>query len=179
MKVKVAQSCLTLCNSMDHTVHGILQARVLERVVVPFSRGSSQPRGWTQVSCTAGRFFTSWGTRAAQEYWSGKLIPFPVDLPDPGIKPGSPALQVDSLPTELSGKPHPWSRGFIKKNKVLWYIPKRAPFFLSSARSMRRFFSDIYCGNLVKLLKVNLTILWEPSHVWILQEFFSLQTCLH
>ena len=40
-------------------------------VAFPFSRGSSQPRDWTQVCCTAGRFFTSWATREAQEYWSG------------------------------------------------------------------------------------------------------------
>ena len=44
MKVKVAQSCLTLCNSKDYTVHGILQARILESVAIPFSSGSSQPR---------------------------------------------------------------------------------------------------------------------------------------
>ena len=44
MKVKVAQSCLTLCDPMDYTVHGILQARILEWVAFPFSRGSSQPR---------------------------------------------------------------------------------------------------------------------------------------
>ena len=54
MKVKVAQSCLTLCDPMDHTVHGILQARILEWVAVPFSRGSSQPRDRTQVSHIAG-----------------------------------------------------------------------------------------------------------------------------
>ena len=41
---------------------------------------------------------------SGQEYWSGLLFPSPVDLPNPGIKPGSPALQVDSLPTELGGK---------------------------------------------------------------------------
>ena len=70
-EVKVAQSCLTLCNPMDYTVHGILQARILEWVAFPFSRGSSQPREWTQVSRIAGRFFTSWATREAQEYWSG------------------------------------------------------------------------------------------------------------
>ena len=45
MKLKVAQLCLTLCNPMDYTVHGILQARILEWVAFPFSRGSSQPRG--------------------------------------------------------------------------------------------------------------------------------------
>ena len=49
-KVKVAQSCPTLCNPMDYTVHGILLARMLEWVAFPFSRGSSQHRGWTQVS---------------------------------------------------------------------------------------------------------------------------------
>ena len=70
-KVKVAQSCLILCHPMDYTVHGILQARILEWVAVPFSRGSSQARDWTQVSCIAGRFFTSWATRKAQEYWNG------------------------------------------------------------------------------------------------------------
>ena len=43
LKVKVTQSCLTLCNPMDYTVHGILQARGLEQVAFPFSRGSSQP----------------------------------------------------------------------------------------------------------------------------------------
>ena len=44
MKVKVAQLCPTLCDPMAYTVHGILQARILECVAFPFSRGSSQPR---------------------------------------------------------------------------------------------------------------------------------------
>ena len=70
VKVKVAQSCLTLCDPMD-LVHGILQARILEWVAFPFSRGSSQPRDQTQVSHIAGGFFTSWATREAQGYWSG------------------------------------------------------------------------------------------------------------
>ena len=58
-KVKVAQSSTTLCNPMDYTVHGILQARILERVDVPFSRTSFQPRDRIQVSHIAHRFFTS------------------------------------------------------------------------------------------------------------------------
>jgi len=49
-EVKVDQSCLTLCDPMDYTVHGILPGRILEWVVFPFSRGSSQPRDQTQVS---------------------------------------------------------------------------------------------------------------------------------
>ena len=51
---------------MDYTVHGILQTRILEWVAFPFSRGSSQPRDWTQVSHTAHGFFTSWATKEAQ-----------------------------------------------------------------------------------------------------------------
>ena len=70
-KVLVAQSCLTLCDPMDYTGHGILQARVLEWVAFPFSGGSSQPRDQTQVSRIAGVFFTSWATREVQECWSG------------------------------------------------------------------------------------------------------------
>ena len=61
VKVKVIQSCPALCDPMDYTVLGILQARIQEWVAIPFSRGSSQPR--------------------------------------------SPALQADSLPSELPGKP--------------------------------------------------------------------------
>ena len=59
VKVKVAQSCPTLCNPMDYTVHGILQARIQEWIAFPFSRGSPQPRDRTQVSHLAGRLFTS------------------------------------------------------------------------------------------------------------------------
>ena len=71
VKVKVAQSCLTFSDLMDYTVQGILQARIVEWVAFTFSRGSFQPRDWTQVSQIAGGFFTSWTTREAQEYWSG------------------------------------------------------------------------------------------------------------
>ena len=70
VKVKVTQPSPTLCDPMDYTAHGILQARVLEWVAFPFSRGSSQSRDRIQVSCFAGGFFTSWATREAQEYWS-------------------------------------------------------------------------------------------------------------
>ena len=67
----VSQSCKTLCKPMDYSppgssVHGILQARILEWVSIPFSRESSQPRDQTQVSCIAGRFFTLWANREAQ-----------------------------------------------------------------------------------------------------------------
>ena len=56
-----------LCDPTDYTVHGILQARILEWIAFSFSRGSSQLRDQTQVSHTAGRFFTSWATREAHK----------------------------------------------------------------------------------------------------------------
>ena len=63
MKERESHSVVSDCDPMDYTVHGILQARILEWVAFPFSRGSSEPRDRTQVSHTAGRFFTSWATR--------------------------------------------------------------------------------------------------------------------
>ena len=65
---EVAQSCLTLCDPIDYSlpissVHGILQARILKWVAIPFSRGSSWPRDWSRVYCIARRFFIVWVTR--------------------------------------------------------------------------------------------------------------------
>jgi len=71
VKMSVAQSRLTLCDPMDcslpdSSVHKILQARILEWVAMPSSKGSSRHRGQTRVSHFAGRFFTIWDTREAQ-----------------------------------------------------------------------------------------------------------------
>ena len=54
---------------------------------------------------TAGKFFTIWASSEAHEYWSEEPIPSPADFPNPGTEVGSPALQADSLPAELPGKP--------------------------------------------------------------------------
>ena len=67
VRVKVDQWCPTVCNPMNRSppgssVHGILQERIMEWVAIPFSRGSSQPRDWAQVSGIAGGFFTIWAT---------------------------------------------------------------------------------------------------------------------
>ena len=69
----LAQLYLTLCDPVDcsppgSSVHGILKARILEWVVISFSRGSSQPRDQTQVSYIAGRFFTIWAMRKALRF---------------------------------------------------------------------------------------------------------------
>ena len=68
----VTQMCLTFCDPMDcslpgSSVHGILQARILEWVAMPSSWGSSQPTDRTQVSCIAGEFLAIWATREAQD----------------------------------------------------------------------------------------------------------------
>ena len=73
-QVKVAQSCLTLCDPKNYIVHGILQARILEWVDFSHSRRSSQPRDQTQVFHTAGRFFTSLATREVQALFHAWLI---------------------------------------------------------------------------------------------------------
>ena len=68
------QPCPTLCDPMDYSppgssVHGSLQARILECIAISFSRGSSWPRDLTQVSCIAGRHFSIWATREAQKHY--------------------------------------------------------------------------------------------------------------
>ena len=83
MKVKSqskdAQSCLTLSDPMDwslpvSSVHGILQARILEWVAIAFSRGSSRSRDWTLVSCNAGRCFTLWATHIHTQIRNKKMM---------------------------------------------------------------------------------------------------------
>ena len=117
-----------LCDPMDcrppgSSVHGILQARILELVAIPFSRGPSWPRDWNWVSCIAGRFFTVWATRihththththtrlkvcgwrassgmARQWRAKGALVPMP-----PSFQPGLCQVWAQSA----QGTPGPW-----------------------------------------------------------------------
>ena len=107
---EVAQLCPTLCDPMDcnllgYSVHGIFQARILEWVAISFSRGSSQPRDWTWVSCILGRCFTVWATRevmreafiyltapglscGTQDFWFFSCSMWDL-VPWPGFKPGA------------------------------------------------------------------------------------------
>ena len=98
VKVLVTQSCLTLCDPMDYSlpgssVHGILQARILEWVAFPFCRGSSQPRNRTQISCITGRLLTDSAKReaqssnaaAAKSLQSCPTLCDPIDGSPPGI----------------------------------------------------------------------------------------------
>ena len=63
VKMLVTQLCLTLYDPSGYSIHGILQTRIPEWVAMPFYRGFSWPRDWTQISCIAGRFFSIWATR--------------------------------------------------------------------------------------------------------------------
>ena len=108
--MKGTQTSPSLCNSVDcnlpgSSVHGILQARILEWVTVPFSRGSSQARDQTQVSHIAGGYFTVWATREAlkgtQKFllalrpraeamiWKGQIQSFKAWVRSRDPKPGS------------------------------------------------------------------------------------------
>ena len=78
MKMLATQSCLTHCDPMecsppDSSVHGILQARIVEWVAISFSRGSSWPKVWTHASCGTDRFFTVWATRKALKVYQCKI----------------------------------------------------------------------------------------------------------
>ena len=92
VEVKVTQLCTTLCDPMDYTVHGILQASVLEWVDFPFSKGSSQPRNWTQGSHGWRNLvrLLSMGSQRVRHHWVTSLTP---------------ALQADSLSTDYHGSP--------------------------------------------------------------------------
>ena len=131
------QSCLTLCDPMDcslpgSSVHGVLQARILEWVAMPSSKGSSQPRNRTYVSSTAGRFFTHWATwetlqphglygpwnSSGQNTGVGSLSLLQGIFPTQGSNPGLPhcrwilyQLNHKGCPRILEWVAYPFSRG--------------------------------------------------------------------
>ena len=127
MKKKVkklaTQLCPILCDPVDcsppgSSIHGILQARILEWVAIFFSSKLTCVLSRLKVkvkSLSRVQLFATPGTIAGQallckefsrqECWSGLPFPSPGDLPHPGIEPRSPALQTDSLPSEPPGKP--------------------------------------------------------------------------
>ena len=115
IKVLVAQSCLTLCNPMDSTFHGILQARILEWVA----------------------------------------FPFPGDLPNPGIKPRSPALQVNSLP----------AKQWIVSLKVFWWLTQGFCSATSASGAPPVLHQSFCCIHMSVSLKPELSIsAWAHIH---------------
>ena len=102
--VKVAQSCPTLCNPMDYTVHGILQARILEWVAFPFSRVSSQTQ-WNSGFPHCRQILYQLSHQGSPRILEWVAYPFSSGSSWPRNWAGSPALQADSLPAEPPGKP--------------------------------------------------------------------------
>ena len=146
LKVKVAQSCPTLCDPMDCIVHRILQARILEWVAVPFSKESSQPRDRTQVSHIAGGFL-GWGARSnmVQQRWK---------------------ILCATTKTWLDLRK---SKG-IPKTLYFWHLspssPSRTPMFVLSSG---------FSQNFISILSTNLTMDLGKSFVFVyVCEFFFL-----
>ena len=103
--VKWSESCSVVCYSLwPHGLFSPWNSLGQNTEVGSPSLLHSIPSDQTQFSHIAGRFFTSWARRQAQEYWSESPIPSPADLPNPGIEQRSVALQADSSPTVLSGR---------------------------------------------------------------------------
>ena len=105
VKVKGAQLCLTLCDPMDYTVPGMLQARILQWVAFP-SPGVLPNPGIEPGSPALQADSLPVEPLGKPKNTGVGSLSSPEDLPNPGIKPGSPALQADSLPAELLGKPN-------------------------------------------------------------------------
>ena len=132
MKVKVAQSCLILCDPTGYTVHGILQARILEWVAFPFSRGSSQSRDktldWGLPLCT--RYQVS-PAAAAKSLQSCPTLCDPID----GSPPGSPIpgiLQARTLEWVAISFSNAWkwkvkvkSLSHVRPSVTPWLQPTR------------------------------------------------------
>ena len=92
--------CPALCDPVEYTVHGILEARILEWVAFPFSRGSTQPRDQSQVSLMARRFFTSWATRENPH----QMMTVSTQAPDP-LEPKEPPPTNQRTVRELITNP--------------------------------------------------------------------------
>jgi len=128
MHGKFLQSCLTLCNPMNHSVpgssvHGMLQARILECIVMPSSRGSSQPRDWTQVPDV----YLHW------QMGSLALIP-----------PGKPIKIQSGANSGLCQEN--CSRGWdMRKSLVILYWPLQTPLFISFPSSLSVSLLHIWC----------------------------------
>ena len=152
---EVAQPCPTLCNPVDcslpgFSVHGILQARILEWVTISFSRGSSRPRDRTRISHIGGRRFNLWATRKAhiaKLLQSCPTLCDPIDgspprLPIPGI------LQARTLEWAVISSSNAWkwkvkvkSLSHVQPSATPWTAAHQAP--LSMGVSRQEYWSGV------------------------------------
>ena len=106
----VSQLCLTLCSPMKYSppgssVHGDSPGKNIRMGCQALLQGIFPTQGSNPGLPHCSQILYRLSHREAQNYWSGQPIPSPGHLSNPRIKPGSPALQADSLPAELPGKP--------------------------------------------------------------------------
>ena len=128
MCVLVAQTCPTLCDPTDcnppgASVYGILQARILEWIAIPFSRGSSRPRDQTLI-CTVGRFFTVWATSSVQfsrSVMSDSVRPHELQHARPPCPTPTPGVHWDSRPLSQ------WCHPAISSSVVPFSCPQSLP----------------------------------------------------
>ena len=126
---KDAQLCLTLCDPMEYAVHGILQARILERAVFPFSRGSSQPSYRTKVSHIAGGFYlyikikwtSTWKVPRIGLVHIKVLLLFFEDFPG-GSDSKAPAWNVGDLVRSLAREDSVEKKIAIHSSTLAWKI---------------------------------------------------------
>ena len=145
--VLAAQSCPILCDPTDcsppgSSVYGILQASILEWVAISFSRGSSRPKDWTQISCIAGRFFTIWATREGMKdpnmklYQTWKLAACLgyVPAPEHSTSPRGPCWTVRAIGSVLMEDQHQniKSSGIRSMEQLPWAHPRHATLSLDS-----------------------------------------------
>ena len=122
---EVAQSCPTLCHPVDcsppgSSIHGILQARILEWVAISFPRGSSQLRDWTQVSHIAGRCFNLWPTR---EYFT-KLVCKYRTVNWSTLAEGNKMCTLPWITDSFYISPIPWHPGGGHGNLLQYFCPE-------------------------------------------------------
>ena len=154
---EVTQLCPTLCNPIDYSlpdssVHGILQARILEWVAISFSRGCSQPRDWTWVSHIAGRRFTLWATReaaAAKSLQSWPTLCNPIDGSPPGSAiPG--ILQARILEwvaisfSRGCSQPRDWTRVSCVASRLTIWGTRKAPPSLGAFQFLPSFYKCVF-----------------------------------
>ena len=151
----VAQSCPIFCDPMDGShpgvsVHGILQARILEWVDIPFSSGPSRLRDQTWVSCFAGRFFNIWATREA---------------PDIGI--------IEPQITECLGNPMNSGAGWATVHGVTKGLYDFATEHIHMVRTFKLYsFSKFQVCNTVLLTVVTMLKLWFSEVIYLITKKF-------
>ena len=164
------------CSQQGSSVHGDSASKNTRVGCYALLQGIFPTQGSNPGLCIAGRFFASWATREAQEYRSGLPISSPVDLPDPGIEPGSSALQADSLPVSYQGSPGNSEAGcHVLLEGIFWTQElnpgllhcRRILYCLSHQGSPWKIYHDDYLNT------KSLCYILETNIIWVCKLYFN------